>query len=125
MKRDTTRSGSGVALILFWHGDIHICGNITHLLSGISSLNIDIIDVDHMVNLAEVRATLPKNVAIAGNIDPVKGILLGTPGEIRTKIQADYQMVGNPFLVNAGCESPSATPYENLKTLCEPIKFLE
>lgn len=103
---------------------LHICGNITHLLPGISSLDIDILDVDHMVNMAEVREILPKRVAIAGNIDPVKGILLGTPESIRKRINDDYRLVGNPYLVNAGCEIPSGTPYENLKALCEPIKFI-
>ncbi|MCK9639971.1 MAG: uroporphyrinogen decarboxylase family protein [Prolixibacteraceae bacterium] len=102
---------------------LHICGNIAHLLPGISSLDIDILDVDHMVNLADVRAILPKKVAIAGNIDPVNGILLGTPESIRKKINEDYQLVGNPYLVNAGCEIPSGTPNENLKALCEPIRY--
>jgi len=102
---------------------LHICGNIMHLLPGISTLDIDILDVDHMVNLAEVRRILPKTVAIAGNIDPVKGILLGTPELIRKKINDDYQLVGNPYMVNAGCEIPSGTPYENLKALCDPISY--
>jgi len=102
---------------------LHICGNITHLLPGISTLDIDIIDVDHMVDIASVRAVLPKRVAIAGNIDPVKGILLGTPELIRKKINDDYQLVGNPYLLNAGCEIPSGTPNDNLKALCKPISY--
>ncbi len=102
---------------------LHICGNITHLLPGISMLDIDIIDVDHMVNLAEVRKALPKRITIAGNIDPVKGVLFGTPESIREKINGDYQLVGNPYMVNAGCEIPSCTPYENLKALCGPLPF--
>lgn len=102
---------------------LHICGNITHLLPGISRLDIDIIDVDYMVNLAEVRKMLPKRVTIAGNIDPVKGILFGTPESIWGKIIDDYQLVGNPYMVNAGCEIPSGTPNENLKALCEPIRY--
>jgi MtaA/CmuA family methyltransferase len=102
---------------------LHICGNITHLLPGISRLNIDILDVDHMVNLSEVRKILPKSVAIAGNIDPVKGILYGTPESIRKKITEDYKLVGNPYIVNAGCEIPSGTPVENLSALCHPILY--
>ncbi|MCK9618436.1 MAG: uroporphyrinogen decarboxylase family protein [Lentimicrobiaceae bacterium] len=102
---------------------LHIGGNITHLLPGISNLDIDIIDVDHMVNLAVVRIMLPKRVTIAGNIDPVKGVFFGTPESIRGKIIDDYQLVGNPYMVNAGCEIPSGTPNENLKALCEPIRY--
>lgn len=102
---------------------LHICGNITHLLPGISSLKIDILDVDHMVDLAGVRAILPKRVTIAGNIDPVKGVLRGTPDSIRNRVLGDYKLVGNPYMVNAGCEIPSGTPYGNLKALCGPLPF--
>jgi uroporphyrinogen decarboxylase len=101
---------------------LHICGDITHLLEGIKTLDIDILDVDHMVSLKDVRALMPK-VAIAGNIDPVNGVLSGTPDNIYKKVIADYQLVGNPFLANAGCEIPSGTPNENLKALCKPIAF--
>ena len=83
----------------------------------------DVSNVDHMVNLAEVRKALPKRITIAGNIDPVKGVLFGTPEFIREKINGDYQLVGNPYMVNAGCEIPSGTPYENLKALCDPISY--
>jgi uroporphyrinogen-III decarboxylase len=62
-------------------------------------------------------------VVIAGNIDPVKGILLGTPGSIIKKIHDDYKLVGNPYMVNAGCEIPSGTPNENLKALCVPMPY--
>lgn len=97
---------------------LHICGNITHLLPGISTLNIDIIDVDHMVNLSDVRASLPRKVVITGNIDPVEGLLFGTPGKIQNRIIEDYRLVGSPYMVNAGCEVPSGVPIENLKALC-------
>ena len=99
---------------------LHICGNITHLLNGISTLDIDILDVDHMVDLAKVRSIFPK-LTLSGNIDPVSGILSGTPESIREKVRSDYQLVGNPYMVNAGCEIPSGTPNENLMALCEPI----
>ena len=103
---------------------LHICGNITHLLNGISTMDIDILDVDHMVDLGLVRSLFP-NTTISGNIDPVSGVLNGTPETIRHKVLADYKLVGNPYLVNAGCEIPSGTQNENLKALCEPIDYKE
>ncbi|MCF7928270.1 MAG: uroporphyrinogen decarboxylase family protein [Spirochaetales bacterium] len=102
---------------------LHICGNITHLLPGIARLPIDIIDVDHMVDLEKVRKTLPDHIVITGNIDPVKGVMQGTPAAIRDQIIDDYHKVGNPFMVNAGCEIPSQTPPENLHALCKPIPY--
>jgi len=102
---------------------LHICGNITHLLPGIASLGVDILDVDHMVDLTHVRAAIGSRVALAGNIDPVAGVLRGTPPSIRANIIECYKRAGNPFIVNAGCEIPFGTPRENLQALCEPIVF--
>jgi MtaA/CmuA family methyltransferase len=103
---------------------IHICGNTTHLLPGIASLRPDIVDIDHMVDLAGVRASLGSGVAITGNLDPVSAVRNGTPALIREAVRRAYESVGNPYLVNAGCEIPPGTPPENLRALCEPVPFL-
>jgi MtaA/CmuA family methyltransferase len=102
---------------------LHICGNITHLLPGISDLDIDILDVDHMVDLSTVRQLIGKRVTITGNIDPVLGVLSGTPESIRQKIIEIYETVGNPYMINAGCEIPAATSAENLHALCERVTY--
>jgi len=103
---------------------LHICGNITHLLKGIATMDIDILDVDHMVDIGYVHSLFPKTT-ISGNIDPVSGVLNGNPESIKKKVRADYKLIGNSYLVNAGCEIPSGTPNENLKALCEPIGYDE
>jgi MtaA/CmuA family methyltransferase len=103
---------------------MHICGNITHLLPGLATLNLDVIDVDHMVSLAKVRETLGPKVALCGNLDPVADVLRGTPDSIRAKLEGCYREVGNPFIANAGCEIPSGTRVENLKALCAPLAYI-
>ncbi len=104
---------------------LHICGNITHLLPGIADLRVDILDVDHMVDIECARRSVGGSVAISCNIDPVKGVLQGTPASIREYVARTYRSVGNPFMVSAGCEIPSGTPVENLKALCEPLPVLQ
>jgi MtaA/CmuA family methyltransferase len=103
---------------------LHICGNIAHLLDGIATLGIDILDVDHMMDMSLVRQKLGAKVVLGGNIDPSEGVCRGTPESIRQTMLQTYQQAGNPFMVNAGCEIPSGTPVENLKALCEPIKYI-
>jgi len=102
---------------------MHICGDITHLLPGLSSLGLDVLDVDHMVDLGEVRRQIGSKTAICANLDPVADVLKGTPESIRAKVEQCYAKVGNPFIVNAGCEIPNTTPHENLKALCAPLPF--
>ncbi|MHC4871738.1 MAG: uroporphyrinogen decarboxylase family protein [Planctomycetota bacterium] len=106
------------------YAKLHICGNITHLLPGIADLGIDVLDVDHLVDLKTVRDTVGDKVAIAGNFDPVGVIHGGTPEQIKDAVKKAYETVGNPYMVNAGCEIPSGTPVENLKALCEPVEFI-
>ena len=102
---------------------LHICGDITHLLTGIAALGVDILDVDHMVDLAVARAAVGPRVALAGNLDPAGVVLRGTPASIRGGIRRCLDEAGPPFMVNAGCEIPPGTPVENLKALCEPVPW--
>jgi MtaA/CmuA family methyltransferase len=102
---------------------LHICGNITRLLPAIATLGVDILDVDHMVDLRSVRAALGPRTVLAGNLDPVTAVLRSTPAAIRAAVRSCYQQAGNPFMVNAGCEIPSATPPANLLALCAPLAY--
>lgn len=102
---------------------LHICGNITHILPGISNLGVDIVDIDHMVDMRLARKELGVQIALAGNIDPVNGVLSGTPEEIQDYIRSVYEETGNPYMVAAGCEIPSGTPPKNIAALCKPIKW--
>lgn len=98
---------------------LHICGNITHLLPGIATLPVDIVDIDWQVDMGEARRILGKEKSLAGNLDPVNVIQRKTPEEIRKGFRDIYGAVGNRYLVNAGCEIPLGTPVANLKAMCE------
>jgi len=102
---------------------LHICGNITHLLPGIASLGVDVLDVDHMVDLRTARVAVGRKTAIAGNLDPVSAVFRSNPDAIRKHVLSCYEQTGNPFMAGAGCEIPSGTPPENLHALCEPVPF--
>jgi MtaA/CmuA family methyltransferase len=102
---------------------LHICGDISHLLPGIADLGVDILDVDHMVDLMDVRNAVGPDVVIAGNMDPAAGVRRGTPEFIRGRTEEIYRIVGNRHMINAGCEIPPGTPAENLRALCEPLAW--
>lgn len=102
---------------------MHICGNITHLLPGLATLNLDILDVDYLVDLSAARQAVGPRVALAGNLNPVADVLNSTPDAIHQKVLDCYARAGGPFIVNAGCEIPHGTPEENLRALCAPVSF--
>ncbi len=103
------------------YAKLHICGDITHLLPGISDLGVDILDVDHMVDLKTVRNSVGDGIVLTGNLDPVSVVKNGNPEQIRQAIHCAYDQAGSPYMVNAGCEIPSGTPPENLSAFCMPF----
>jgi MtaA/CmuA family methyltransferase len=103
---------------------LHICGDITHLLAGIARLGVDILDVDHMVDMTAARRAVGVDTVLCGNIDPAAAVRFGDPESIRAAVRQIYNDVGNPYAVGAGCEIPSGTPVENLEALCAPVPFV-
>jgi MtaA/CmuA family methyltransferase len=100
---------------------LHICGNIRHLLPGIAGLAPDIVDIDHMVSLAEARRLLGPTTVLAGNVDPVGCVMRGTPESVAAAVLRCRDEAGAPFMVAAGCEIPASTPPANLAALCRPV----
>ena len=103
------------------HVRLHICGNIRHLLPGIATLGLDIVDIDHLVGLAEARRILGPRAVLAGNVDPVACVMRSAPEAIAAAVRRCYAEAGDPFMVNAGCEIPASTPPGNLGALCRPV----
>ncbi|MBI1336798.1 MAG: hypothetical protein GC164_07540 [Phycisphaera sp.] len=100
---------------------LHICGNISHLLPGLATLPLEILDVDHMVDIETVRKAMPAHIALVANLDPVSQVMQSTPKRIRDAVKSCYHKAGRPFFAGAGCEVPPGTPEENLRALCEPV----
>jgi MtaA/CmuA family methyltransferase len=76
---------------------LHICGQTRHLWSGIGSLGVDIIDVDSMVPLAEIREALGKKIILAGNLNPVKELRFSDPQSIREGVHRCHEEAGEPY----------------------------
>jgi MtaA/CmuA family methyltransferase len=103
---------------------LHICGDITHLMPIIKDLSIDILDVDHLVDIFTARSAVGAKMVLAGNLDPVKELLQGNPDAVRKKIRNIYDRIGNPMIVTAGCEIPRDTPHENVFALCDQVTYV-
>jgi len=94
---------------------LHICGNITPLLSLLSQVSPDILDIDWMVDFSTaVKAFSDKPTSISGNVDPVSVLLQGDAVMIRNKVQECIDQSDETTMIAAGCEVPVDTPEENL-----------
>lgn len=96
-------------------GRLHICGNTSRLLHLMAQAGAAIVDVDWMVDYAQAaRIFAEHQIAICGNFDPVAVMLLGTPDQVRTAVQACLAVGGERSFSAAGCEIPMGTPPANL-----------
>jgi MtaA/CmuA family methyltransferase len=96
---------------------LHICGNIRRILPGVGSLGCEMVDVDSMVPLDQARQAVGPQVALAGNIDPVKTLRNGTPESVAAAIAECHRQASGRYIVGAGCEVPRDTPEANVRAL--------
>jgi uroporphyrinogen decarboxylase len=102
----------------------HACGNTKALLPLLADLGADILNLDSLVNLAEVKEKLGDKVCIKGNLDPVRVLLNGTPESITESVRQCIEIggQGGSFILSPGCEVPRDTPLENLEAFVQAAK---
>lgn len=109
-------------LIAFIHANgartkLHICGDITHLLSSLAELNTDILDLDYDVDIAYARSVVGEKVILCGNINPVL-IQNSTPEDVERLSRELVSLHGHErFILSAGCEITVGTSVENLMAM--------
>lgn len=86
---------------------MHICGNITHLLPGLATLDLDVIDVDHMVSLVTARKVLGPRPVLGANLDPVTDILRGAAEGIREKLKIARDQERRQFFQGLKADRPA------------------
>lgn len=92
---------------------LHICGDISKLLTDAATSGADIVDVDWMVPMADAASAFTGQ-SPCGNFDPVAVMLQGTPDEVFDVTLACRAQGGPRFISMAGCEIPDGTPAANL-----------
>ena len=88
---------------------LHICGRIDQLLAGIATLPVSMVDIDRRTDLALARALIPASIPLLGNIDPVADVRVGPRQRVVQRLRECQALVGNRFILGAGCELPPDT----------------
>ncbi len=98
---------------------LHICGNTRSILAAMGRLGCEIVDLDYPAPLSEARAAMGPRQVLLGNIDPVKCLRDGAPGDIRAALEECRRQAGPAYIVGAGCEVPRDTHPDNLMAMLE------
>ncbi len=95
---------------------VHICGNTLETLERLKATGADCLSFDHAVDPAKARAAAGKDIALMGNVDPVKLIMSGTPDQVRDRSYAIIDAAGQEggLILAPGCETPISSPFENV-----------
>lgn len=95
---------------------VHICGNTLDTLVHLKGTGADCLSFDHAVDPAKARAAAGKDLALMGNVDPVKLIMSGTPDMVTSKSYEIIEAAGQEggLILAPGCETPISSPYENV-----------
>jgi MtaA/CmuA family methyltransferase len=96
---------------------LHICGDITHLLESLKTLNADIIDLDWQVDIDQARNILGQQVVLGGNINPVhvQSLMENEVYNLSRALVEKYKE--QKYILAAGCEITVLTPPENLMAM--------
>ena len=96
---------------------VHICGDITHLLSSLADLPIDILDIDYMVDLQSAYEVLGPDIIRCGNINPIY-VMDKTAEEVESSCREIVSKEkGRKFILSGGCEICVNTPLKNLQAM--------
>lgn len=95
---------------------VHICGNTLHTMTHLGDTGADCLSFDHAVDPAAAREAAGRGLALMGNVDPVKLIMLGTPEEVTASSYRVIEAAGleGGLILAPGCETPISSPFENV-----------
>lgn len=103
---------------------LHICGDITHLLSHIRDVDPDIVDVDWMVDMEQAYEVLGPDIVRSGNLDPAVVVEQKSAEEVsRRTRELVARERGRLFILSPGCEVTPLTPPENLWAMREASRL--
>ncbi len=100
---------------------LHICGDTTELIADMATSGADVLEIDHLLDLDLACATVPDEVALWGNLDPVGVLARGSDDDVQRVTEDAIRTVRahgrRRFVLSSGCALAVETPPERLDTM--------
>ena len=104
----------------------HNCGNSADkMIPSILRTGCDVYHFGNAVQMRDVLAQIPKDVAVMGNIDPVSAFKDGTPQSMRERVFALMEELCGEypnFVISSGCDIPASSKWENIDAYFAAVK---
>lgn len=104
---------------------LHICGGNAPILKDFEATGVNLIEIDHKMELGAARKQLRATTSLIGNLDPVNTILEGTPRTVREASRGAIEAARGSdgrFILGTGCFVPLGAPLENLAAMVEAAR---
>jgi len=103
---------------------LHICGDTTHLVEKMCETGVEGLSLDSRVDFPAVRPRLKNDVALIGNIDPVRVMRDMKPEDVakETRMFLEKTRGIRNLIVSTGCDLPQDTPIDNIRVMIEETK---
>jgi uroporphyrinogen decarboxylase len=102
---------------------LHLCGQATPFLKGLASSGADVLELDHLVDLREACRVVGPDIALWGNLDPVRLLAQSTPAAVVAAARQAVATVSScghrRFVLSSGCTLAMETPHENLAAMLD------
>lgn len=99
---------------------IHYANGASHLLPFFTALNVDVVGVDHRVELSEIFDKYPDTV-FQGNLDPAK--LFASPEAVSQSVSEILKTVqSRPHIMNLGHGVLPETPVESVRAFVDTVR---
>lgn len=100
----------------------HICGDSSKITTDMVETNCDMLSMDNIVDLEDVKKEVGDKITILGNIDPVGVLLHGTKKEIYEAVRlciAKAYDSPTGYILASGCDVTQNVPVEHVDWLME------
>jgi len=76
------------------------------------------------MNFKKLKKIIPKEIALIGNLDPVKIFLQSTPNEVAESTRSLKESMKDTknFILSSGCDIPISTPLENIEAFMKAAR---
>lgn len=100
---------------------LHICGDATPILADMALCGADVLELDSQVDVPTASSVTGPNIALWGNLDPVRILAHGSPQQVHDATRALLCSVTETghrrFVLSSGCTLAVETPPENLQAM--------